>query len=375
MTKLVKLSLVAAIAVSGLSSTVAAKPLEEAIKGVDISGSVVYRYDDRQDDEGTTASTSNSNNHYEADVFVKVPVNDIVTFNAKIAAGEAFGGLNAQNTGDVNPSVNLQEANFSAVMGNLTVIAGKQQINTPFTVGNDSSDDDNTGTGIVALYNAGFATFAAAYFNQTQNLAVVDGKDDVAALAVIAPVGPVNLDIWYVDVESELDAWTVGLSGSAFGISAMARYTEVDPDSKYGLEDQDLWQVKLSGDLGPVGLMAHYANGDSDGSIVSLNDCDAATGASAWNVDACNKLDASFWAVSADIDLMEGLNFALNYANVDHETAGGADIDEDEVYGQLTYDMSDNLSTYIRYGVYDQEVGSTDTIDQTRGRLNVEYSF
>ena len=46
----IKMSLVAAVAVAGLSSTAAATPLEEAIKGVDISGSIVYRYNDYGND-------------------------------------------------------------------------------------------------------------------------------------------------------------------------------------------------------------------------------------------------------------------------------------------------------------------------------------
>ena len=42
--KLVKLSLVAALA-AGTLTTLNAKPLEEAIRGVDISGFAWYRYD------------------------------------------------------------------------------------------------------------------------------------------------------------------------------------------------------------------------------------------------------------------------------------------------------------------------------------------
>ena len=48
MRKISKLSLVAAVAVAGFS-TANAQPLEEAIKNVDVSGSVVYRYDNIDD--------------------------------------------------------------------------------------------------------------------------------------------------------------------------------------------------------------------------------------------------------------------------------------------------------------------------------------
>ncbi len=52
MKKFVKLSLVAAVAVAGLT-TANAKPLEEAIKGVDVSGTVAYQYNDRSSDNTT----------------------------------------------------------------------------------------------------------------------------------------------------------------------------------------------------------------------------------------------------------------------------------------------------------------------------------
>ena len=48
MRKISKISLVAAVAVAGFS-TANAQPLEEAIKNVDVSGSVVYRYDNVDD--------------------------------------------------------------------------------------------------------------------------------------------------------------------------------------------------------------------------------------------------------------------------------------------------------------------------------------
>jgi ACT domain-containing protein len=54
MKKIAKLSLVAAVAVAGLT-TANAQPLEEAIKNVDVTGSVVYRYNDYNDDTNNAA--------------------------------------------------------------------------------------------------------------------------------------------------------------------------------------------------------------------------------------------------------------------------------------------------------------------------------
>ena len=49
----------------------------------------------------------------------------------------------------------------------------------------------------------------------------------------------------------------------------------------------------------------------------------------------------------------------------------------EEVYGQLTYKMSKNLTTYLRYGTYEQKVESSGVkqTDNTRGRIQVAYTF
>ncbi len=60
MRKISKISLVAAVAVAGFS-TANAQPLEEAIKNVDVSGSVVYRYNNYDNNKLHQGVTSNRN--------------------------------------------------------------------------------------------------------------------------------------------------------------------------------------------------------------------------------------------------------------------------------------------------------------------------
>ncbi|XQC04596.1 hypothetical protein ACOAJ8_05855 [Arcobacter cryaerophilus gv. pseudocryaerophilus] len=63
-------------------------------------------------------------------------------------------------------------------------------------------------------------------------------------------------------------------------------------------------------------------------------------------------------------DILDNLNFTAHYGNLkaDRTAAGrttfnalyyglaSAELKQQEVYGQLTYKMSKNLSTYLRYG-------------------------
>ncbi len=66
MKKFAKMSLIAAIAVAG--TTASAQPLAEAIKNVDVSGTVVYRYNDYEDnaiDRDPTDPTSTRSSDYK----------------------------------------------------------------------------------------------------------------------------------------------------------------------------------------------------------------------------------------------------------------------------------------------------------------------
>jgi len=109
MKKTLKLSLVAAVAVAGISSVASAKPLSEAIKNTDLSGYIRYRY---TNGEGSTES-----NEYKAVFVTKSKVNDKVTAKLKYV----IAGATTNKTGDADVGVQgnkavgtnaLKEANF-----------------------------------------------------------------------------------------------------------------------------------------------------------------------------------------------------------------------------------------------------------------------
>src|SRR5574344_2557614 len=83
MRKISKLSLVAAVAVAGFS-TANAQPLEQAIKDVEVSGSVVYRYDNFDDSESNARTDVNK---YKIGLNLASKVNDYVKFNSRFIIG------------------------------------------------------------------------------------------------------------------------------------------------------------------------------------------------------------------------------------------------------------------------------------------------
>src|SRR5574344_1929118 len=107
MRKISKLSLVAAVAVAGFS-TANAQPLEEAIKNVEVSGSVVYRYDNFHNDNkyDQYLNSDSGKNNYKIGLNLSSKVNDYVKFNSRFIIGAdknlGFAGLDAKSQGDTD---------------------------------------------------------------------------------------------------------------------------------------------------------------------------------------------------------------------------------------------------------------------------------
>jgi len=399
MKKIAKLSLVAAVAVAGLT-TANAQPLEEAIKNVDVSGSVVYRYNDYSDDKAVAGAATaagqkfdRSNNNYKVGLNLSSKVNEDLKFNSRFLVASDRGdfatdGANSNNTGldtssagDVNPGTSLSNANFAYTgIKNTTVTAGKQGLATPYTTATMIDENEQTGTGLMALSTVGPVTLGAAYFDQTnlqnakdtsvRNLGLT-GTENITALAAIATFAPVTVDAWYLDMQDAFDTYTVGakadltLGGVALG--ADARWASLTPK---GGDANTLAKIALTAKAGIVNAKVAYGTTGKDGGLTAL-DSDAATVLKGWNLNTLGKTDADYWQAVAGVDILSNLNLSANYGNL--QSAG--DVEEEELYGQLTYKMSKNLSTYVRYGTYTKDTGSTSNIDATAGRLQVAYTF
>ncbi|MFW2568288.1 porin [Aliarcobacter butzleri] len=423
MRKISKLSLVAAVAVAGFS-TANAQPLEEAIKNVDVSGSVVYRYNDYNNDREVNgvklADKSDTNNNYKIGLNLSSKVNDYVKFNSRFlvasSTGDFAGPLNTQTGSDVNPDVTLSHANFAFTgIKNTTITAGKQGLTTPWTVALDSDGNEQTGTGILALSTVGPVTFAGAYFNQTNldesgdlagtlktvmanpTLGKNIGSLDIATVGVIADLSPVTLDAWYLNMDQAFDTYTVGaksdfkFDGGKFGVDA--RYVSLTLKESVAraagmlngadvIDSNSLAKIALTGNVGIVNAKVAYAKTDKDGGITSL-DRDSETALLGWSLHTVGKADADYWQGVLGVNILDNLNLSANYGNLQYKAsnlANAADMEEEEVYAQLTYKMSKNLSTYVRYGTYTREttpVGGvkTEINDDLRGRIQVEYTF
>ncbi|MBU0925034.1 porin [bacterium] len=382
MKKIAKLSLVAAIAVSGFTSANATS-LEEAIKGVDISGTAVYRYDDRTTDNSATPGFSNeSNNSYKVAVNLKSALNDDLTFNTRTIIGTGTGMAEVGGStiaSDGEATFGLSQANFAYTgIMNTTVIAGKQAVPSPFAVQVDAAGAEDTATGLTAITAVGPVTIAGTYLNQT-NLQAINGQD-VAGLGLMGDIGPVALDGWYLEVlESSAmndahTAYTVGAKAKVEMVKLTARYSAIDHDNATQ-DTEKLWKVGASAKVGIVSASLDYGQTNAvttNTTGVSLEGdggADSDTTLQGWGLNLEGKNDASLVKASLGVDLLSNLNLSATY--VDLSVDGTANADAAEYYGQLTYKMGKNFMTYARIGQIDNDVSA----DNTRGRLHVQYTF
>lgn len=407
MKKIVKMSLVAAVAVAGLTAA-NAKPLEEAIKNVDVSGTVVYRYNDYNRDDATTKN-SDQTNHYKIGLNLASKVNDDVKLNTRFIVGSGvdagFVALDAADH-DGQADVTLSNVYFGYTgIANTTVNVGKQGLTTPWTVAIDSDGNEQTGTGVLALSTVGPVTIAAAYFNQTNldnsgdlkaalngaSNYVNAGGNDIATIGLLGNVGPVALNAWYLDMTDIFDTYTLGakadLEVSGIKLGADLSYTSLDLDqdaaTRAGLVnasgnaiDNNLLKLILTAKAGIFDAKYVYAATDKEGGITAL-DQDAATTMLTWNITTLNKADADLHHVSAGVQALDTVHVSANYTTMDYNAvAGTKDEQEQELYAQVVYNMSKNLSSYVRFGSYETENNGAKAIEgDYRGRLQVQYSF
>ncbi|WP_157278216.1 major outer membrane protein [Aliarcobacter butzleri] len=427
MRKISKLSLVAAVAVAGFS-TANAQPLEEAIKNVETSGSVVYRYDNSNDTEGNSAEKNN----YKIGLNLTSKVNDYVKFNSRFLVANKNGGfadassvhyttavnggntnsLDAKDSSDANPDVTLSHAYFAlTAIPNTTVNVGKQGLTTPYTVAIDSDGNEQTGTGILALSTVGPVTAAAGYFNQTNldksgninssaasvaksvtgitSTVLTNNRDlgsrDIYVGALLADFSPVKLEAWYLDLADTLDSYTLVAKAnfapstdSKIGVEARYVSLTLDNGKELGLDsnDNEMYRLTVTGNVGIVNAKVAYTGTDKKGGLTAL-DQDAENATLGWNLTSNGVADADYWQGVLGVNILDNLNLSVNYGNLkaDNAVTDGEKYKAEEIFGQLTYKMSKNFNTYLRYGNIEEKDGSDKLKDQDIGRLQVEYTF
>ncbi|RTJ59504.1 major outer membrane protein [Campylobacter jejuni] len=196
--KLVKLSLVAALA-AGAFSAANATPLEEAIKDVDVSGVLRYRYDTGKFDDNfinnSNLNNSKQDHKYRAQVNFSAAIADnfkaFVQFDYNAAdGGYGVNGIKNDQKGLFVRQLYLTYTNEDVAT---SVIAGKQQLNTIWT---DNGIDGLVGTGVKVVNNSidglTLAAFAVDSFMAEEQGADLLGSSNISSTT--PNIAPFKLD-------------------------------------------------------------------------------------------------------------------------------------------------------------------------------------
>jgi hypothetical protein len=381
----IKMSLVAALAVAGFSTAATAGSLEEAIKGVSISGKfeVEYDYSDSKTNTAVRSTTTNTWD-YDWDATAKVPVNDNVTavFGVQADTDSAVQSGTATSANNDDSDINMSKMYFQYANGPVTALVGKQgKAGAPWF-------DDERGDGVVALYNAGVATLAAAHFTST-NAPALAGTD-ITAVAAIGKIGPVNASLWYANIQGiaanqDADSFSINLNGTFDIVTVDARYTEADYDITGGTnDDAELFKITATADLGAAAVTVGYAetgkyNEDSTAGVDLTGDSDAATNFKVEQLalDSLNDAEAFLIAVSVP---MNAWTFGLTYldgeynsgttATAAYNETANTEYDFDETLVSAKYAMSKNMKVTGFYSV--AEIANLDTDSAS---IALEYKF
>ena len=239
--KILKMSLVTAIAVGSMASFATAADatdtmtgIEEALKDVKIDGFARYRFNDY--DSKSNASDKGFND-LDLNLKVHVPVGDNVVVTTGIQANGRYYASGDYTNGE---DVSLPDFYATYKLNGLEVKGGKMALGLPIT---DNGYKGTRGVGLNASYNFGNVTVLGSYFNSIDRFGSAseifdtdDIKNDVSAIAVIGSYGIVNGQVWGMKVAGEIDSMIfgeVGLNHSGFYATAQAIHTKMDSDSTY----------------------------------------------------------------------------------------------------------------------------------------------
>ncbi|HHS6612050.1 TPA: group 1 major outer membrane porin protein PorA [Campylobacter jejuni] len=191
--KLVKLSLVAALA-AGAFSAANATPLEEAIKDVDVSGVLRYRYDtgnfDKNFVNNSNLNNSKQDHKYRAQVNFSAAIADNFKAFVQFDYNAADGGYGANGIKNDQKGLFVRQLYLTYTNEDVatSVIAGKQQLNLIWT---DNAIDGLVGTGVKVVNNSidglTLAAFAVDSFMAAEQGADLLGHSNISTTSNQTP--------------------------------------------------------------------------------------------------------------------------------------------------------------------------------------------
>ena len=389
--KLVKLSLIAAMATGIMATTASATPLEEAIKDVDVGGMLRVRYTNDSSKNANENRTGDSNWNFKGELNLKTKIDDNFFAVAGIRYLDTDRSTSLSGKDTRGDGFDLNRAYFGYAVGNTVVQVGRQDVGAFFT-------DDMFGDGIKVL-NSDIEglTLAALWMDALERdsdigtLGIRDGKQkevtdhNLYGVAALGSYDPVSFQVWYAMLEDVTDLFAVELATSFdvnddVNLNAKFQYAFSDIDSSFKkdlnniVDDADFYGVEVGTKLFGADLTAGYVDFSTKKdktSLVSFEDSGSFIKPGEELVDyTIFNGKNNYWFVTAgytipDTDVRIGADY-LDGKNkvVDEKTK------MKEIVGRLEYAHSDKLKFKTWYSHVKEGDEKNDRV-----RFEAKYSF
>ena len=384
--KITKLSLIACVALASLSTASFAQPLEEAIKGIDVSGMLRYRYtDNRYDNKGFNKqerTRGDANHQWRAEALFKTPVINNISMNLGIGYHNAQQNVNhGKGTGSETPGTaeaftgnglgsgsdswfGVREFNMVITPDstNTTIKAGKMIMQTPI---NDTLDDRATGI-FVTNSDLNHWTFALGAFdawsiddyqtgyslssNPRNNQSFAKPFYTIGALSNYdTSIGNFSSQLWFFNATDMIDIGAFGelaWQNSMFHLKGQYAFSKLNSDANSPWTGIYEHKVKEANDLYtleagvrfhdyniPVAAKIGYWGNTQDGYAVSLD-----------NEGSFQKVGQIWFE-----NVATGVSISMLPAEGQNMPRGFESNELSMFYANINYDILENLNIGIDY--------------------------
>lgn len=408
--KLVKLSLVAALAAGALATSASAMPLEEAIKGVDVSGMTKIKYTATSKKENKKEATHGSAWNFKAVMNVKTTIDDnffnVVSIRYDSSDRGMFNKDGEGTTADDKYKFEANQFFLGATFGNTTIQLGRQTIGAFFT-------DDMYGDGIKVLNTDVEGLVLAALFmdslendddigsneGKAGNLIKTDtGKmvtdHNLYGVAAIGSYDPISFQLWYASLEDVTNLFALELAGDftvsddvKLGLKGQYAFSDFDGKFKTALgnavDDGSFWAVEASSEFFGVDFSAGYIDFSTKENRLSLNSFEDQ---GSFISPGEELLDYSFYKgknryyfITAGYTIPDsGVRLGVDWVDGSnkYKETQTAKTDRSEVVARVDYKYNEKLSFQSWYSHVDEKVKGADSSNKAdKFRFQAKYSF
>ena len=395
--KLVKLSLVAALAAGALATSASAMPLEEAIKGVDVSGMTRIRYKATNVKKDKAETTHESEWKFKAVMNVKTTIDDnffnVVSIRYD-STNDGIGHSTANNDG--NHKFEANQFFLGATFGNTTIQLGRQTIGAFFT-------DDMYGDGIKVLNTDVEGLVLAALFmdslekdkdikslgaDHVNNKLVTD--HNLYGVAAIGSYDPISFQLWYASLEDVTNLFALELAGD-FALSddvklgLKGQYAFSDFDGKFKtaalVDDGSFWAIEASSEFFGVDFSAGYIDFSTKENRLSLNSFEdqgsfISPGEELLDNYSLYSGKNRYYFITAGYTIPDsGVRLGVDWVDGSNKV-NGTKTDKSEVVARVDYKYNEKLSFETWYSHVDEKKKVADSSNKADAfRFQAKYSF